>query len=119
MSFSSAKIIVLLCCLLLGFTNLAIANTYDSIEYNFDLINIKNSVLKVETILRGKFKNKLVLDLPSKWAGVSYVDQIKNIEVSPNSPVELKQENNNWQAIISIPKTSNSLVKITYEIHQK
>ncbi|WP_371220481.1 M61 family peptidase [Orientia tsutsugamushi] len=118
MRFPAAKIIVLLC-LLLGFTNLAIANTYDSIEYNLNLINIKDSVLKVEIILRGKFKNKLVLDLPSKWAGVSYVDQIKNIEVNPNSCVELKQENNNSQAIISIPKTSSNSVKITYEIHQK
>jgi predicted metalloprotease with PDZ domain len=118
MSFPATKIIVLLC-LLLGFTNLAIANTYDSIEYNLNLINIKDSVLKVEIVLRGKFKDKLVLDLPFKWAGTTYIDQIKNIEVNPKSWVELKQENNNSQAIISIPKTSNDSVKITYEIHQK
>jgi hypothetical protein len=105
--------------LLLGFTNLAIANTYNSVEYNLDLISIKDSVLKIEVILKGDFKDKLVLDLPSRWAGTSYVDQIKNIEVSPNYSVELKQENNNSQAIISIPKTSNNLVKITYEVHQK
>lgn len=118
MSFPAPKIIVFLY-LLLGFTNLAIANTYDSIEYNLNLINIKDSVLKVEIILRGKFKDRLVLDLPSKWAGTSYVDQIKNIEVNPKSSIELKQANNNSQAIISIPKNSNNSVKITYEIHQK
>ena len=112
MNFPATKIIVLLC-LLLGFTNLAIANTYDSIEYNLNLINIKDSLSKVEIILRGKFKNNLVLDLPSKWAGSTYIDQIKNIEVNPNPSVELKQENNNSQAIISIPKIS--IIKATPE----
>lgn len=84
-----------------------------------NLINIKDSVLKVEVILKGNFKDKLVLDLASRWACTSYVDQIKNIKVSPNYSVELKQENNNSQAIISIPKTSSNTVKITYEVHQK
>jgi hypothetical protein len=59
MRFPAAKIIVLLC-LLLGFTNLAIANTYNSVEYNLDLISIKDSVLKIEVILKGDFKDKLV-----------------------------------------------------------
>ncbi len=59
---SLAPKIIILLCLLRGFTNLAIANTYHSIECNLNLINIKDSVLKVAIILRGKFKDKLVLD---------------------------------------------------------
>lgn len=118
MRFPVAKIIGLLF-LLMDITNLAIANTYDSVEYNLNLINIKDSVLKVEIILRGKFKDKLILNLPFKWAGTDYVDQIKNIEVNPKTSIELMKENNNSQAIISIPKTSNDSIKITYEIHQK
>lgn len=118
MRFLASKIILLFC-FLLCFTHLAIANTYDSVEYNLDLINIKDSVLKIEVTLKGDFKDKLILDLPSRWAGISYVDQIKNIEVSPNFPLELKQENNDSQAIILMPQTSNNLIKITYEVHQK
>jgi hypothetical protein len=78
MSFPFPKTI-LLSFLLLGLTNLAIANNYDSVEYNLNFIDIKDSVLKVEIILQSDFKNKLILDLPSRWAGTSYIDQIKKM----------------------------------------
>jgi predicted metalloprotease with PDZ domain len=111
--------IILLLCLLISFTNLATANTYDSIEYNLNLINIKDSVLKVEIILSGKFKDKLVLDLPFKWAGTTYTDQIKNIQVDPKFQMEMIKKDNSSQAIFTIPKASSDRIKVTYEVHQK
>ena len=110
--------IIILFLILFGFTNLATANSYDSLEYNLSLANIKDLVLKVEVTLKGKFKNKLVLDLPSKWAGTSYIKQIKNIQVSPKYKLKLIKKNNEHQAIITISNFSDQL-KISYEIHQK
>ena len=54
MRFRVTTIIIWLC-FLLSVTNLAVANTYDSIEYNLSLSQIEKSVLKVEITLKGKW----------------------------------------------------------------
>ena len=69
--------------------------------------------------MRGKFKDKLVLDLPFKWAGTSYVDQIKNIQVDPQFQMEIINNDNNSQVIFIIPKASTDPIKVTYEVDQK
>ncbi len=114
-----SQLAIVLLWMLVGFSNLAIANTYDSIEYNLNLTNIKDSVLKVDIIFRGKFKDKLVLDLPFKWAGTTYTNQIKNIQVDPQFQMEMIKKDNNSQVILIMPKASTDPIKVTYEVHQK
>ncbi|HJK86428.1 MAG TPA: M1 family aminopeptidase [Candidatus Megaira endosymbiont of Nemacystus decipiens] len=97
----------------------ASASSYDSITYNLSTKNIQNYILNVEIILKGKFQDQLILDLPSKWAGVEYNEQIKNIQVADGHKLELIHRNNNEQAVITISDNQNTELKITYEIHQK
>ena len=116
-----AKNVTLLIFSLLSFANLAVANNYDSIEYSLSLANIQESVLKVEVTLKGKFEDKLILNLPSKWAGTSYIKQITNVQVSSNAnhaKLALIEKDDTYQAIIGIPNLSDQ-IKISYEIHQK
>lgn len=91
---------------LLGCAKLEPVNIYDSIEYNLNFSNIKNSVLIVEMILTGKFSNESFLNLSyGKFNSTACMDQIKNIKTYSNSLTKLKQEKKS--------------IKITYEIHQK
>lgn len=118
MNFLSSRLIIILL-YLCGFASSAIANSYDSITYSLSLANIKDSVLKVEVTLNGKFKDKLILNLPFGWAGASYKDQIKNIKLQSNYNIKLTRGKENFRAIISIPNHSTDQIKISYDIHQK
>ena len=97
----------------------AIASSYNSIIYNLSAKNIQDYILNVEIILKGKFQDQLILDLPSKWAGALYTEQIKNIQVADGHKLELIHNNNNEQAVITINGNQNTELKIKYEIHQK
>jgi len=122
MSFLVTKIIALLC-FLFSFTSITFANTYNSIEYNLDLSSIDNSILKVEMILDGKFKDKIILNLPHKWASAMYTDQIKNFRCESKYKTKIIKNNKDSQVIITIPKhytkSYSDKVIITYEVHQK
>ncbi len=57
------------------------ASSCNDITYNLSTKNIQDSILNVEIILRGKFKEQMILNLPSNWAGAEYIQQIKNIQI--------------------------------------
>ncbi len=97
----------------------AIASQYDSITYNLSTKNIQNSILDIEMIIKGNFSDQLILDLPSKWAGALYTEQIKNIQISGLHQIEFINKNDDFQAVITLPDKKNAKIKIQYEIHQK
>lgn len=75
-------------CILFSVQN-AIASSRDSIIYNLSAKNIQDYILNVEIILNEKFQDRLILGLPSKWAGVEYTEHIKNIQVVDDHKLEL------------------------------
>lgn len=116
------KIIIYLLALL-GFNNLASAiiqsSTCESIEYNLNLIDIKDSVLKVEVIIRGDFKNNLALDLPSTWASAYYYDQIKNIQTDSGFKIKFKKQKNLSQTALKEDSKTNTKTNTRSESKEK
>lgn len=105
-------------CFLLSFSNLVKANSCHFVEYNLDLADIKNSVLRVEMTLQGSFEDEIAVDLPFKWAGVNYVKQVVNVQTEPEYKMRFVNNSDDHYAVITIPHHLNK-IKITYEIHQK
>lgn len=104
---------------ILTLPHLAFANNYASIDYQITPnVQFKTPYVKIEAEIRGHFANKLVLNLPYKWAGADYVRQIRNIKLSnSNIKYSLKRKGGH-QLILNIPSQTDC-VKISYEIHQK
>lgn len=104
-------------CVLLVFPHSGIANTYDSIEYNLNLSNIKNLVLTVEMTLKGKFEDKIVLTWTSLYADRDHAEQFKHIEIFPEYKIDFIRKNDDVRAIITVPNPSKDPIKIMYEVH--
>ena len=104
---------------LLFIPNLVFANSYSSIHYTIQsLFKVEIPTIKVTAEIKGKLSDQLIIDLPYKWAGVQYVDQIYNIKVLESNCKFTVNKKENHQLIITIPKEIYS-IKISYEIHQK
>ncbi len=100
-----------------------IASSYHSITYNLSTKNIQSGVFNVEMVMKGKFSNQIILDLPSRWAGALYTEQIKNIKISGLHQIEINNNNNDFQAVITLRDQQNNEksteIKLQYEVHQK
>lgn len=118
MNFISSRVLLFLICIF-NFTSILAYNKYESIAYNFDLKDVKDSVLNVEVSLQGKFQQKVVMSLPSKWASAYYIPQITNIKIhTPHCKMHITDGKDGLQAII-IPEKINKKIILSYQIHQK
>lgn len=111
--------IIIIFFVLLFLPSLVFANSYSSIHYTIQpLFKAEIPIITVTAEIKGKLSDQLIVDLPYKWAGVKYVDQIHNIKVLESNCEFTVNKKENHQLIITIPKGIYS-IKISYEIHQK
>lgn len=96
-----------------------LASSYDSITYNLSTKNLQENILNIEVILQGDLKDKITLDLPSWWADSMYFEQVKNISISAGYKMSVLHNENDVQAVITVPKENDYELKINYELHQK
>ena len=121
---NTAKTKFLLCKLLILLVfsyiciNNVMASSYTCLTYNLSAKDIKKSILNVEFVLQGHFGDYVTLNLPFKWAGANYIEQIKNIKISPEYKINFIKQEKDWQAVIAIPANHKGEIKISYEIHQ-
>lgn len=98
--------------------NFAFANNYSSINYTISPPIGEIPMITVEVEIKGKLSDKLILDLPYKWAGNYYSEQVKNIRLIDLKGNFVVRKKNNHQIIIKLSEKTDS-VKISYELHQK
>lgn len=107
------------CCLFLifNFSNLAFANEYSKIEYKITpILNSDLPTIKIENTIYGNITQKVILDLPSGWAGNNYLNQIKNIKYTKGAYIHTNKDGSK-QIIIDQPE--NKPISISYEITQE
>ncbi len=113
------KIIFLVCIYGLNgcsYKNSKLNNNYEFISHNLDLIYINKNIVTVTTDIHGKFNKKIIINLPDRWADVSFRDQIQNIELIYPEGLKFKViKADNHQLIISLPFQTN-LIKFKYNL---
>lgn len=91
------------------------ANSYTTLSYNL-IPKLDDGIpyLKVEVTLDGDIDKGIVVNLPSKWAGVDYSRQVKNLKL--NYP-QGKIKTIGHRVDIHVPKISR--LSFSYEIYPK
>ncbi len=99
-------------------SNAVFANSYSAINYTITpTLTANPPYIKVEAEIIGQMADKIIIDLPYKWGGAHYSNQIKNVQlIQPNGSIQFKIDNVN-QAIITIPKMQS--ISLSYEVYQK